>query len=117
MKRKVLVSGAEYWDFNQEPRFTGYFVSNHMDDKGKLIGFDFLDEQQEKWIISNSHSIDKALELTGYDSETLVEIIFKGKIIVKSTGKPFNKFEVAVLEEETPEPVTEEAKDKATKKK
>lgn len=101
-KRKVLVSGAVYHNFEESPIYRGVYTGDCKDDDGKIIGFYFVDEEGEETIITNSFAIEKALntELEGSlvkDMNLPIEITFQGKTIVKKTGKPFNRFQVVLL--------------------
>lgn len=95
--KRTLVDACDYWDFENYDTFVGSFRDNKFDATGKLIGYVMAQENGERFIISNSYSITKALEMVSYDPGAILEIIFKGKIEVKSTGKPFNKFEINLL--------------------
>jgi hypothetical protein len=100
-KRKQVVSGAKYHNFEETPLFVGQYVGDHINDEGKLIGYDFVTPDGELSIISNSHSITKALdtEVDGTlvrDSGKNVEITFMGKTEM-ANGKPFNRFSVVLL--------------------
>jgi hypothetical protein len=95
--KKRLVDASEYWNFETDETFIGYFCREKRDDSGKLIGYIFAGEDGDEFIISNCFSITKALEMVSFDHKALLEIIFRGKVTVKSTGKPFNKFEINLL--------------------
>jgi hypothetical protein len=104
-KKTRIVSGASYHDFEATPIFVGTYIGEHhsekVEDDFKVIGYDFITLDGEEVIISNSHSITKALD-TEIDG-TLVrelnkplEIQFLGKIM-SANGKPFNRFSVSLL--------------------
>jgi hypothetical protein len=102
-KKIKIVSGAEYWNFEENPIFVGKYQGIAKNEEGKVIGYNFIDLDNEDYIISNSHSIEKALntEVNGtlvHDLDKNLEIIFRGKITSKSTGKPFNKFDISLLD-------------------
>jgi hypothetical protein len=102
-KRITLVSGAVYHNFEENPIFKGRYLGETRDDSGKLIGFLFVNDDGEEMIVSNSFSIDKALniEVDGAMVKDLgreLEITFLGKTIVKKTGKPFNRFQVVLCD-------------------
>lgn len=100
---EVVSSGASYHKFEEEPVFEGNFVSKFLapkdipsnrTKKGDVIGFNFIDLATGKEsIVSNSYSIQKALEEDGFNVNTKWWIEFEGKTIVK--GKPFNRFFIA----------------------
>jgi hypothetical protein len=99
--RRELVSGAIYHNFEETPIFTGKFVGEHVNDEGKVIGYDFLDVDGQEWIITNAFSITKALdmEVEGTlvrDMDAYLEITFLGKT-VKTDGKPFNRYSIVLL--------------------
>lgn len=118
--KKVLVSGAEFWKFAPEEGTNGDFdgvefigkylgeVKREKDGKdaetnpnekaGSVMGFNFVQEGTDRvWIIGNSDAIKKGLEKTGYNPDLLycIEFLGKGKT---ANGKPYNRFEVSVLE-------------------
>ena len=100
-KRRQIVSGANYWPFSAQPIFIGKFVSDHYNDEGKLIGYDFVDQDGEMFIISNCYATTKALdtEIDGKivrDMDLPLEITFLGKVEMKN-GKPFNRYSVVLL--------------------
>jgi hypothetical protein len=102
-KKIKIVSGAEYWNFEENPIFVGKYQGIAKNEEGKVIGFNFIDLDDEDYIITNSHSIEKALntEVNGilvHDLDKNLEIIFRGKVTSKSTGKPFNKFDISLLD-------------------
>lgn len=96
-------TGAGYHDFVKEPVYEGCFVSKFLapkdipsnrTKKGDCIGFNFADPDTGKIsIISNSYSIQKALEEDGFKTTTKWWIEFEGKTVIK--GKPFNRFYIA----------------------
>lgn len=99
---KTVVSGAAYHDFEKEPVYQGHFVKlfkapkdipKNQKKKGDTIGFEFVDEKGKISIISNSYSINKALEEDEFSTETMWWIEFMGK--ETAGGKPFNRFYVA----------------------
>lgn len=118
-KKKVLVSGAEFWTFAPETEngdfdgviFVGKYCGSVVREKdgkdaatnpnekaGSIIGYDF--EQEETglhFIIGNSHAIQKGLEKAEYSKEALFEIEFLGKGTT-ANNKPYNRFEVSILE-------------------
>jgi hypothetical protein len=106
-KKRVIVSGAEYWDFDENTTFIGTWTGREMkrekdgkednQKKGDVIGFYFVDENGQEWVISNSHQIKKAVEQV--EEGDKLEIIFKGKT-ENASGKPVNRYEISVIEED-----------------
>lgn len=109
-KGEVLSSAAPFWDFEHEPIFTGIPLGSVIQDPkdGRVIGYDFVDETGEPWVIGAAHAITKCLEkeIPGEDnqpvkiinSERRLYIKWCGKIDLKDSGKTFNKYEVILLE-------------------
>lgn len=122
VKGRVLVSGSEYWDFEENPIFIGTFVSDVIKDKegdkdhGKLIGFEFEENDTgDLYIISNSHLINKSLEMNikmavKDDKGKMVEKVVKVKEIPgailkfefkgkrdKQDGEKVNVFRIEML--------------------
>jgi hypothetical protein len=102
IKKRQIVSGANYHDFSVEPIFRGIYQKEHHDAEGKLIGYDFISVDGDGVIISNSYSINKALdtEVDGHivrEAGFVLEIEFLGKVEMKN-GKPFNRYSVSILE-------------------
>jgi hypothetical protein len=101
-KKIVLISGANYHDFEQEPIFEGQFIKNVESEKdGKLLGFLFVSQDGEEKIVSSSYAVFKAIQKSvelGIDKPYLI-IEFKGKEIIKKTGLPFNRFNIQLLQE------------------
>lgn len=102
-KRKVLVSGAVYHNFEESPIFKGQYLDEVRNDDDKLIGFLFVNSDGEEMIVSNSFAIEKAIntDIEGTlvkDMSVTLEITFLGKTIVKKTGKPFNRFQVVMID-------------------
>lgn len=120
VKGRVLVSGSEYWNFEENPIFTGTYVSDVIKegDKGggKLIGFEFEENDTgDLYIISNSHLINKSLEMNikmavKDDKGKMVEKVVKVKEIPgailkfefkgkrdKQDGEKVNVFRIELL--------------------
>jgi hypothetical protein len=123
-KKVKLVSGNDYWDFNENPIFVGKYKGEAWKEDGsKVIGYNFVDLDGEEYLISNSYSIEKALhtEVGGIlviDLDKNLEIIFRGKAVMKKNGQTFNKFDVSLLDgddEEIMKPVKKKRPDKMTK--
>jgi hypothetical protein len=108
-KGQVLQSAASFWNFEQDPEFTGTPLGSEIHDPkdGRVIGYDFVDQQGEPWVIGAAHAITKALEteIPGEDnkpvkvlnSERTLYIKWAGKIDMKDSGRTFNKYEVILL--------------------
>jgi hypothetical protein len=107
--RVRLSSASLFLNFEENVPFVGRYLSDHLgmiEDKvtGEkhegVIGYDFVDDDGQEVIISNSWSITESLnksiveggkpvkELAG-----IFEITFLGKV-TNSKGKPFNRFNV-----------------------
>jgi hypothetical protein len=108
-KGMLLISGANFWDFETEPVFTGFPLGTTVNDPndGRLLGYNFADEQGEAWVIGASHSVTKAMEMEipYEDSKAMVYktgkkcfIHWLGKVELKDSGKTFNRYEVVLLE-------------------
>lgn len=106
---EVVESGAEYWDFEKEPEFIGYFVRAFApktgEQAGEEIGFIFKSVYDgNEHIISNSYTIDQALLNPTEESEGKplaqckipLRIEFKGQT-TKADGQAFNKFKIDAL--------------------
>jgi len=115
---EVLVSGADFWDFEEYPVFTGKFIrdviretdgknaaTNPNEKAGSTMGFLFShvdlstgEETGEETIIGNSFSIEKALKDPKAKSSVLW-IEFLGKKDAKDTanGRPFNQFHIQTV--------------------
>lgn len=102
---ETLVSGATYWDFEQNPVFTGQYLREFLrpkdgdlskkEKKGDVIGFVMVhDETGEEVIISNSFQVKEALDKIGRATDVKLWIEFEGKITQKKTGKPLNRFHI-----------------------
>lgn len=113
-KMKTLISGAEFWKFDKDetgkvdgPVFEGYFIAEQKREKdgrgedqkaGSVIGYVF--EQAgtgERYLIGKSHSIEKALTVSGFVKDKLMRFAYLGKG-TNSNGQPFNRFEIAIEE-------------------
>lgn len=117
-KPRIIVTGAEYWDFEETPIFTGMFVGPFIAEndgpekdgtlqykKGDTLGYNIEDDLGDTHIISNSHNIEKWLHSEDPKSD--------GKLI-KDTGKrlyfeflgkgetrdkkPFNRFKLGLFD-------------------
>jgi len=106
---EVLISGAEFWDFEESPIFIGKYMDKVIREKdgpnaatnpnekaGSVMGFKFEDEFGQEHIIGNSNSIQKALEKIGYNKNVILYIEFEGKTTLAS-GKPFNRFHIQTV--------------------
>lgn len=124
MPKKVinLSSNAEFWDFEKQGLFTGYYVRDHFNSEdGKLMGFLMENEIGETWIIPGNYSIEKALEqeidglgLVKNIKDGLITVEYKGKKQLKN-GRDFALFNVSIeIPDEEPEPVKKSGTDKST---
>lgn len=105
LKPLLLVSAADYWDFEQHPEFTGLYTGDHHSseegEEGTIIGFNFIDKEGQDWLITNSYSIQKALDMD-YNGKPAknhglpFRITFKSKVKI-ADGKYFNKFRVELM--------------------
>ena len=99
-KKKSLISASEYWNFEKNPEFIGRYIGDHINEAdGNVIGYDFQEyKTKEVYIISNSHSITKAVEHPDVvnDPEGLLYITFFGKVELKD-GHTFNKFKIDLI--------------------
>jgi hypothetical protein len=100
--RTQLISGAVYHEFDKDPIFIGTYQREHYSADGNLIGYDFVNQDGEEVIISNSVAITKALdiEVNGAMVRDLgkpIEITFMGQVTIKSSGKPYNRFSIVLL--------------------
>ena len=99
----VLVDGSMFWNFEEEPVFTGQFHSDKLNDDGELIGFLFKDKETgTEYIIPNNHAVEKALNtplqgkmVRDYENMTL-KIQFLEKVTLKN-GQPFKRYRISVL--------------------
>lgn len=92
-KFEVIISGAEFHDFEAAPMVTGVFIKSVLREqdlkepdgsvkegnaKGDIMGFLFLDEEtKEETIVGNSHQIKKGLELA--KAGDVFRVTFKGQ--------------------------------------
>ena len=101
-QRKVLVSGAGYHNFEENPIFKGTFLNDVNDEEGVLVGFNFVDTDGEEQIITNAFAINKALQTQleegmVKDLNLVLQITWKGKIELAASGRSYNKFEVEII--------------------
>ena len=109
MAKRTIVSSAQYWDFEKNPIFKGYYISEHSGKdsetgEDKVFGFNFSDQDGQEYLITNAWSIKKALDTVDdktscmvRDMNTLIEIEFIEKVENKK-GRPFNRFKVSILD-------------------
>lgn len=103
-KKRVLVSGAGFHDFESQPYFVGVFtgqdVKAEKDDgdrkAGDIMGFVFATEDGEEVLIGASYSIVKAVSQVKAGDK--LEIHWKGLKEGKG-GRTFNQYSIAVLED------------------
>jgi hypothetical protein len=113
-KGRTLVSGANFWPFEEENEFIGTPLGTAIIDprpeaNGKVLGYNFVDEQGEGWIIGASHAVTKALtefqtvvddkEVSILESGKRLSIQWLGKTILKKNNKPYNHYEVTLLDD------------------
>ena len=111
VKGQVLISGSEYWDFEENPVFIGSYIKDVIRDEGPDVGdlicYEFKEQNTgEEHIISNSHLITKSLEMkiiVGGKEQVVKEIDgaimkfeFKGKRQNKD-GQDVNVFRIELL--------------------
>jgi hypothetical protein len=118
-KMKTLISGAEFWLFTPEMKdgvqikeadgeiFRGYFrdilkrekegPKAATDDNHKIgatLGYVFEQEGTgEKFVIGAGHSVTKAMNMSGFATDKLMQFKFTGQGRT-ATNQPFNKFEI-----------------------
>lgn len=107
-KGKILVSGAEYYDFEKDGNpFVGFYSGreakrekdevNGPGKAGDIIGYFFSTEDGGETIIGNSYSIKKALSDPDVKPGSKISIQFLGKGETAG-GKPVNRFEVILMD-------------------
>lgn len=102
-KRRTLVSGAAFHDFEASPEFTGTYLTPVVREKdgdenqkaGDVMGYLFADENGEETIIGNSHQVGKAIEQV--KKGDLLYFQFLGKT-QNSKGQQVNRFRVELIE-------------------
>lgn len=109
----MLTTGAEFWNFEQNPVFQGTYTGEHFTEEPdpetgfpKLLGYDMQDTDGKDWIIGNSYAIQKSLlsvvKFEGKDMEARsipkaeFYIQFLGKT-ENSKGQPVNRFKVGII--------------------
>jgi hypothetical protein len=107
-ERLHLSSAAMFYKLEENIPFVGKYLGDHIGQvedpethvkKEGVIGFDFVNDDGEEVIITNSHSIAKSLNTVlasgkmAKETPGVFEIEFLGKI-TNSKGKPFNRFDV-----------------------
>lgn len=105
IRKKKLISGAKFWDFDENPVFIGTLLPGVVvrerdspdgtQKAGSVMGYNFVTRDGEAVVIGNSHAIEKAV--SQIEAGDAIEIIFMGKE-TSGTGKPFNRFEINVVE-------------------
>ena len=105
---RQIISGAEFFDFETNPTFSGRFESVVIREKdspdgqqkaGSIMGYLFTDINGDQHIIGASHQIEKALTAEHEGTGTYYLITFLGKGET-AAGKPFNKFKVDAYDNE-----------------
>lgn len=111
---ETLVSGAVFWDFDENPVFIGSFTGkeiirerdgknadkNPNEKAGSVMGFEFKDENGDIHLLGNSYSIAKVF--SGKEGKARIGqkmyIEFEGK--EEQAGKqPFNRFHIQTVKE------------------
>jgi hypothetical protein len=108
MKRITLEKSLEFWDFAANPQFTGKFietivVNDEETEEEKKVTAHIFEEMEtgEEYYISDSFMITRSIRRMKDKykiNHGILEINFKGKDSVK--GKPLNRFEIILLEED-----------------
>jgi hypothetical protein len=114
-KGRVLSSAAGFFHFDEtNPIFVGiplgtlvHDPKELIDEKPKLVGYDFVSDEGEPTVIGATNAIQKALNLTCenakgetvpiYLAEKRLSIRWAGKVDLKN-GQTFNKFEIILLD-------------------
>ncbi|MFA5297637.1 MAG: hypothetical protein WC389_05450 [Lutibacter sp.] len=108
---ELLVSGASQWDFEQEPEFFGTPLGSEVvsSKDGKTIGYDFVDDTGQPWVIGASHGITKALEKEIDVDGAKIPVLHAGrrlyikwieKVQLKGSDHSLNKYEVILLKQD-----------------
>jgi hypothetical protein len=107
-KGRVLISGADFWHFEQENVFIGTPLGTNVQDPndGRILGYDFVDENGEQWVIGASHSVEKALNMDITENGKATKVIDAGlKMLIQwkgkkdlGNGREFNQYLVMLVE-------------------
>lgn len=106
--RESLISGADFWDFEQEPVFEGAYVKEVIREKdgpdaatdpnqkaGSIMGYLFVTDDGDEAIIGNSHSVAKAISKCAPKDYLRFQYLGKGQT---ASNKPFNRFKIDLLD-------------------
>jgi hypothetical protein len=106
---KTIVSGADFFDFDLKPVFSGKFLhtvireadseTNKDFKKGDVMGYMFQDINGDDHIIGASHQITKALTAEDQGVGNYYKITYLGKGQT-AKNQPFNKYEVEQYDDE-----------------
>jgi len=102
-KKINIISGAVFHNFNEYSTFIGTYVDECHNAEGELIGYNFVDQNGEVWVLGKNYSIERALN-TVLPGEKIpicemgkpLEIIFLGKVERKAGGE-FSRFTINQL--------------------
>jgi hypothetical protein len=95
-----IVANYPFHDFEAEPKFTGTYINTEMlgeDEEKQFKANVFADiESGEMFYLSNSYSINKAIQLAKAKFQNLSEVVFMIEFLGKTEikGKPFNQFKI-----------------------
>ena len=114
---ELAESGAQYWNFDENPDFIGSFINAFIPDRGKkageTIGFNFqrylikdnrLVKSEEIWIISNADAVEQVLNRDTprssgkpvKDCDCILKMKYLGKDELEG-GRSYNRFKIDVL--------------------
>lgn len=103
---KKLITGAEFWDFDNHPIFIGVLGSPVLREKdgkgenqkaGSIMGWNFTDRNGEVQLIGASHQIEKAVGMV--TPGAIMRIEFKGQI--EGANGKVNRFGIDQLDDQT----------------
>lgn len=99
-----------FYEFEPGEKFVGRFTG-----KMKQVGKDshpvFVDEDGQEWLLNNHSMIQKVCK--DLPHFTLVEIIYKGQVTIKSTSRKFSNYTVNYFTDESDPGQTEKEKAEA----
>lgn len=106
---EVLVSGAEFHDFEKDPYLVGvYNGEKSVREKdgtepnqkaGDIMGYVFTTKKGEKTICPANFSVKQAIEKIGTNLPAIVEVTFLGKTALDG-GKNFSRMRIQKLTQE-----------------
>jgi hypothetical protein len=101
-KKRNILSGAVFHNFNEKPLFCGTFMDECKNEEGETIGYNFVDENGEIWVLGKNYAIERALntvlpgeEVPVSELQKILEITFLGKVPRKAGGE-FNRFKIDI---------------------